>query len=201
MKHDTGYFPLFIDLRGKKVLIVGAGKIAARRATALVEFGADVTVVAPSTMQQPDFVGTLDFSLVQDKKIAAGQTECNGLPDQTDEHGKNPWECRSISIQELAGAGHLLWKRRVFEEQDLDQAFLVIAATNDPVTNDEIARLCRERGIPVNHAGDQNQCDFQFPAIVQNDPVVIGINAGGKDHGLVKRVAASLRKWIAESDL
>ena len=62
--------------------------------------------------------------------------------------------------------------------------------------NDEIARLCHERGIPVNHAGDQSQCDFQFPAIVRNDLVVIGINAGGKNHGLVKRVAAGLREWI-----
>ena len=40
-------FPLFIDLKDKKVLIVGAGAIAARRATVLVEFGAKVTVMAP----------------------------------------------------------------------------------------------------------------------------------------------------------
>ena len=74
-----------------------------------------------------------------------------------------------------------------FTEWDLEQAFLVIAATNNSAVNDEIARLCHERGIPVNHAGDQSQCDFQFPAIVRNDLVVIGINAGGKNHGLVKR--------------
>ena len=196
MGYDTGYFPLFVDLRGKKILIAGAGKIAARRATALVEFGADVTVVAPSAMQQPDFAGSLDFSLAQDKEIADGQTECNELPEKQDERGNTPWECRSIPIQELAGAGRLVWKCRVFEEKDLDQAFLVIAATNDPVTNDKIVQLCRRRGIPVNHAGDQSQCDFQFPAIVRNDLVVIGINAGGKNHGLVKRVAAGLREWI-----
>ncbi|MFR5732253.1 MAG: NAD(P)-dependent oxidoreductase [Clostridium sp.] len=40
-------FPLFIDLKDKKVLIVGAGAIAARRATVLTEFGAKVMVVAP----------------------------------------------------------------------------------------------------------------------------------------------------------
>ena len=40
-------FPLFIDLKDKKVLIVGAGAIAARRATVLTEFGTKVTVVAP----------------------------------------------------------------------------------------------------------------------------------------------------------
>ena len=41
-------FPLFIDLKDKKVLIVGAGAIAARRATVLTEFGAEVMVVAPA---------------------------------------------------------------------------------------------------------------------------------------------------------
>ena len=54
MENKAGYFPLFVDLQGKNILIVGAGKIAARRATVLVEFGADVTVVAP------------DFALVRD---------------------------------------------------------------------------------------------------------------------------------------
>lgn len=170
MGYDTGYFPLFIDLRGKKVLIVGAGKIAARRATALVEFGADVTVVAPE--------------------------ENNEFSDQSDKNQQSIGECRIVPLPTLAEKGLLTWKRRVFTEQDLEQAFLVIAATNNLAVNDEIARLCHERGIPVNHAGDQSQCDFQFPAIVRNDLVVIGINAGGKNHGLVKRVAAGLREWI-----
>lgn len=43
----TGYFPMFVDIRGKKILIVGAGTIAARRAEALLGFGPDITVVAP----------------------------------------------------------------------------------------------------------------------------------------------------------
>lgn len=184
MEHDTGYFPIFVDLQGKNILIVGAGKIAARRATVLVEFGADVTVVAP------------DFALVRATETTDGWTERNELPDRSNEREKNHWECKSVSVPTLAERGLLVWKRRVFETQDLEQAFLVIAATNDPVVNDEIVRLCRERGIPVNHAGDQNQCDFQFPAIVRKNPVVIGVNAGGKNHGLVKRVAAGLREWM-----
>ena len=34
------YFPLFVNLSGKKILIVGAGSIALRRAEALSPFGA-----------------------------------------------------------------------------------------------------------------------------------------------------------------
>jgi siroheme synthase-like protein len=40
-------FPLFIDLSGRKILIVGAGSIAFRRVNTLLMYGADVTVVAP----------------------------------------------------------------------------------------------------------------------------------------------------------
>lgn len=41
-------FPLFFDLAHKRVLVVGAGKIAARRAEILSDFGAGILVVAPS---------------------------------------------------------------------------------------------------------------------------------------------------------
>lgn len=42
------YFPLFFDLKGKKVLAVGAGAVAGRRIQKLCEFEAEITVVAPS---------------------------------------------------------------------------------------------------------------------------------------------------------
>lgn len=41
------YFPLFVDIGNKKFLVVGAGKIAARRISSLVRYGASVTVIAP----------------------------------------------------------------------------------------------------------------------------------------------------------
>ena len=41
------HFPLFFSLQNREVLVVGAGKIASRRAEVLAEFGAAVTVVAP----------------------------------------------------------------------------------------------------------------------------------------------------------
>lgn len=40
-------YPLFLDLSGRRVLVVGAGAVAARRARGLKEAGAHVIVVAP----------------------------------------------------------------------------------------------------------------------------------------------------------
>ncbi|HQQ59530.1 MAG TPA: NAD(P)-dependent oxidoreductase, partial [Thermomonas sp.] len=39
-------FPLFLDLRGRRVLVVGGGAVAARKIAALLEAGATVQVVA-----------------------------------------------------------------------------------------------------------------------------------------------------------
>ncbi|TXL00756.1 uroporphyrinogen-III C-methyltransferase [Methylococcaceae bacterium HT1] len=42
-----GYFPLFIDLKNKNCLVVGAGEVAARKIELLAKAGAIITVVAP----------------------------------------------------------------------------------------------------------------------------------------------------------
>ena len=44
-------FPLFVSLLGKKVVIIGAGAIAARRIGVLQKFGADIHVIAPEFSQ------------------------------------------------------------------------------------------------------------------------------------------------------
>ena len=41
-------FPFFVDLSGKKAVVVGGGTVGLRRARVLRDFGAAVTVVAPS---------------------------------------------------------------------------------------------------------------------------------------------------------
>jgi uroporphyrin-III C-methyltransferase / precorrin-2 dehydrogenase / sirohydrochlorin ferrochelatase len=45
---DVDYLPLFLDLRGRPVLLVGGGEVAARKAELLLSAGARLTVVAPA---------------------------------------------------------------------------------------------------------------------------------------------------------
>ena len=51
MKHKDSvppvYYPIFLNLRGKKCVVVGGGKVALRKVTTLLDCGADITVISP----------------------------------------------------------------------------------------------------------------------------------------------------------
>lgn len=49
---NSSFFPLFVNLLDKKCLVIGAGKIGLRKVKTLVEFGANVTVVAPDILEE-----------------------------------------------------------------------------------------------------------------------------------------------------
>lgn len=46
------YFPMFIDIEGKHILVVGAGKIALRRVQTLLQFRARIKVIAKETPKE-----------------------------------------------------------------------------------------------------------------------------------------------------
>jgi siroheme synthase-like protein len=47
MSDSGAYFPLFVDLHKKKILVFGGGAIASRRVLSLLDFGCDIKVVSP----------------------------------------------------------------------------------------------------------------------------------------------------------
>ena len=55
------YFPLFVDLSKKKILIVGGGAIASRRVHTLLGFGPRLTVLAPEISRKSAPMGSRGF--------------------------------------------------------------------------------------------------------------------------------------------
>ena len=45
-------FPLFLDLAGRRAVVLGGGTVGLRRAEALARFGAEVTVIAPRLVRE-----------------------------------------------------------------------------------------------------------------------------------------------------
>jgi siroheme synthase-like protein len=50
------FYPVSLDVSGRSCLVVGGGKVAARKAQALLDCGADVTVIAPSLGAEMDAI-------------------------------------------------------------------------------------------------------------------------------------------------
>ncbi|MCD7981673.1 MAG: bifunctional precorrin-2 dehydrogenase/sirohydrochlorin ferrochelatase [Clostridiales bacterium] len=95
-------------------------------------------------------------------------------------------------LKYLAQNGQIQITERTFEPVDITGRDLVLAATDDNALNRQIAALCRARGIPVNVSSDRMLCDFQFPSVLTDGEVVIGINASGENHSLVKETRKRL---------
>lgn len=66
-------FPLFINLSGKKVLVVGGGTVATRRIRALADFGASITVVAPGI--SPQIAAMSDELTIVERAFAEGDVD------------------------------------------------------------------------------------------------------------------------------
>lgn len=46
------YYPVFLNLKGKKIVVVGGGKVAERKVLALLKAGAIITVVSPEITER-----------------------------------------------------------------------------------------------------------------------------------------------------
>src|SRR5438105_4792881 len=66
----------------------------------------------------------------------------------------------TTAVTEWAKEGKITWEARAFEFEDLDDAFMVIAATNSRVLNAAIFNEARERNILCNVVDDPEYCDF-----------------------------------------
>lgn len=62
------HYPIFLDVGGKPCLVVGGGKVAARKAAALLEHGARVRVVAPEISSELEGLsGRSGLEVVRDR--------------------------------------------------------------------------------------------------------------------------------------
>lgn len=143
------YYPIFLDIRDKRCVIVGGGEVALRKAERLLDCGAKVSVISPKLVSE--------LAALKDKNLIAHiATEYSG--------------------------------------DFIDNAALIIGATDDEKTNTRISRDARVKGIPVNIVDDPQKCDFILPSIVQRGDLAITIGTGGKSPALARHLREELEK-------
>ncbi len=88
--------------------------------------------------------------------------------------------------------------QRRFETADLVGAWLVVAATNDPVVQQQIFDECEVRGVFCNAVDDPDRCSFILPAIERRGPVIVAVSTQGRSPSLAKYLKNHLAKSIPD---
>ena len=70
----------------------------------------------------------------------------------------------------------------------MDDAFMVIAATDNPEVNKQVASQAKERGLLVNAVDQPGDCNFIMPSIVKRGDLQIAISTTGKSPALAKKI-------------
>jgi precorrin-2 dehydrogenase/sirohydrochlorin ferrochelatase len=77
--------------------------------------------------------------------------------------------------------------------QAMNKAFIVIAATDDPAVNGQIASRAKDKGLLVNAVDQPRDCNFIMPSIVKSGGLQIAISTGGKSPALAKKIRKELQ--------
>ena len=136
------YYPINLNLNGRKVVVIGGGRIAERKITGLIEAMAVVTVVSPKLTPE---------------------------------------------LMMYAEEGKLIWKEKDFTAEDIQDAFLVIAATNQPEINLAIKKAAAPHQL-VSLVDNPEESDFILPAVVNQGKLSITVSTSGASPILAKKI-------------
>lgn len=93
------YFPLFIELKERRCLVAGGGKIALHKINVLKDFGAQVTVVSPDILPE---IKQMELVECREKKFHAsdldGQQLVVAATDDKEENHRIAQACRGKQI-------------------------------------------------------------------------------------------------------
>lgn len=108
-------------------------------------------------------------------------------------------------LKMMAEAGRLEWQKENLTEKhlsELDEAFLVICASNDETVNAMAANYCQRRHILVDCAKPGENSDCVFPSVVRRGNVVVGISTSGGVPALTRhlweKIEAVMPEWYGD---
>lgn len=90
----------------------------------------------------------------------------------------------------------LNWVRRVYRQGDLENAWVVVAATDSPEVNHQVYAEAEALGCLVNVVDDPDHSNFILPAIVRRGEIQIAIGTGGASPALARRLREKLEQAI-----
>jgi uroporphyrin-III C-methyltransferase / precorrin-2 dehydrogenase / sirohydrochlorin ferrochelatase len=106
----------------------------------------------------------------------------------------SPLFCEDINS--LFKEGHITLINKSFEQTDIKDYSVIIAATDDSSVNSSISSIAHDKRIPVNVVDSPDLSSFIMPSIVDRSPVIIAVSSAGKAPVLARIIRAKLETVI-----
>ena len=90
--------------------------------------------------------------------------------------------------------GSIRWLKRGYRTGDLEQAFMVIAATDDEETQRQVYNEADAHNLLLNVADVPRRCNFILPATIRQGDLIISISTAGKSPALARKLRMELEK-------
>jgi len=104
-------------------------------------------------------------------------------------------------LDELIKEKEIEFHKRAFQAADLNDALLVIAATNDPDANKYIWDEANRKNILVNVVDVPELCNFYVPSVVRDGDLALAISTNGKAPYVAKKLRLYLQNILTKLNI
>ncbi len=104
------------------------------------------------------------------------------------------------ALQDLADTGRVVWRRRQLRAADLDDVWLVMAATDDPAANRMASEAAEAARVFCVRADDAAAATAWTPTVVRHDELTVAVLGGG-DPRRSARLRDALAAGLADGSL
>lgn len=101
-------------------------------------------------------------------------------------------------LRRLVSEGKIVWLQKSFSEDDIKEAFMIFAATNDEELNRLVKYSASEHQL-VTVADDPEGSDFHVPSHLQRGRLSIAISTGGASPTLAGKIRKQLEEQFDDS--
>lgn len=104
-----------------------------------------------------------------------------------------------VELQTLAGEGKIRHAAETFSPEQLANACLVIAATDDEAVNEAVSLEAKACNIPVNVVDAPALCTFTMGSVIDRSPVVIAVSSEGNAPVLARYIRTKIETMLPAS--